>query len=78
MDLLIEFREWTMWLMEGGILYYVAKEFYYDKIKDDLKKQKRTKTIKKTTTDSQGSSVVEEQTEISEPISDKGEKGNAQ
>lgn len=59
--MIAEFREWTMWLMEAGILYYVAREFYYDAAKD-AKKQRRTRTIKKTTTDPQGNQVVEEQT----------------
>lgn len=70
MAMLLEIREWTMWAMEAGILYFVAKEFYYDKQKDDAKKQKKTRTTKKTTTQPGGGSVVEEQTETIEPVSD--------
>lgn len=68
--MIAEFREWTMWLMEAGILYYVAREFYYDKEKDD-KKQKRVRTTKKTTTLPSGDVVTEENTESFET---KGEK----
>lgn len=63
--MLAELREWTMWLMEAGILYYVAREFYYDKEKDD-KKQKRTRTTKKTTTMPTGEIVTDEHTETVE------------
>lgn len=65
-----EFREWTMWIMELGILIYVGLEYHYDKNKDDLKKQKRTRTIKKTTTQPDGDIVVEE---TSESMESKGE-----
>lgn len=58
-----------MWLMEAGILYYVAREFYYDKEKDD-KKQKRTRTTKKTTNLPSGDVVTEEHTET---VESKGE-----
>ncbi len=69
--ILIEIREWIMLLMEGGILYYVAKEFYYDRNKDIEKKQKKTKTMKKTTTQPSGESTIEESTEVSEPMEEK-------
>ena len=49
MEIVTELREWVMLLMEAGILYFVAKEFYYDKEKDD-KRSKKTRTTKKTTT----------------------------
>lgn len=62
-----EVREWTMWLMEAGILFYVGLEYHYDKAKDE-KKQRRTKTTKKTTSKVGGESVVEESTEVSEPV----------
>lgn len=68
-----EIREWTMWLMEAGILYYVAREFYYDKDKDD-KKSKRTRTTKKTTTAPSGEIVVEEHTETTESKGNGNEK----
>lgn len=67
MHFLIEFREWTFWIMEAGILYYVAREFYYDRDKDIEKKQKKTKTTKKTTKGAQGE-TTEEVTETSEPM----------
>ena len=63
MSYLYELREWTMWLMEAGILYYVAREFYYDKNKDDVKKQKRTRTTKKVTNLPTGEVVTEESME---------------
>lgn len=62
-----EAREWTMWAMEAGILYYVAREFYYDRDKDLEKKHKKTRTTKKTTSKA-GESIVEETSEVSEPI----------
>ena len=71
MDILIELREWTMWLMEGGILFYVALEYHYDKAKDEAKKQKKTRTTKKTTTQKDGGSTVEEVVETSEPMEEK-------
>lgn len=60
-----EMREWLMLVMEAGIFYYVAREFYYDKEKDD-KKQKRTRTVKKTTNLASGDVVTEENTETVE------------
>lgn len=51
--------------------YMLRKEYEYDEQKDLEKKQRRTKTTKKTTTQPSGASVVEESTEISEPIGDK-------
>lgn len=68
---LTEFREWTMWIMEAGILVYVMKEFYYDAAKDEIKKQKRTKTTKKATTMPDGTTVTQEDTET---IESKGEE----
>ncbi len=74
---LIEFREWTMWLMEFGILIavirglfyekksadWLEKEFQYDERKDLEKKQKKTRTTKKTVTSPNGETVTEESTE---------------
>ena len=57
--LIVEFREWTMWLMEAGILYYVAIEFYYDRDKD-LAKQRKTRTTRKTTKNKDGGEQIEE------------------
>lgn len=65
---IIEIRAWVSFLIELGILYYVAIEFYYDKNKDEAKKQKRTKTTKKVTQTKDGSTVTEEATETSEPL----------
>jgi len=59
---ILDFREWTAWVMEFVIMLYVVKEFYYDKGKDD-KKQRRSRTIKKTTTAPSGEVITEEQTE---------------
>lgn len=65
--MLIEIRDWLNLILEAGIFYYVAREFYYDKEKDDIRKTKRTKTTKKTTTQPSGISVLEETTETTEP-----------
>lgn len=65
------FREWTGWIMEGVIMFYVVLEFYYDKSKDDQKKHKKTKTTKRTTQAKDGSSIVEEINEVSEPPTEK-------
>lgn len=64
--ILAEFREWTMWMMEAGILYILIAEYNYDKEKDDAKKQRRTKTTKKTVTTPTGDVVTEEHTETFE------------
>lgn len=48
--------------MEGIIALYVVREFYYDKDKDD-RKQRRSKTVKKTTTAPTGETITEEHTE---------------
>lgn len=66
-----ELREWLMLLMEAGILYYVAREFYYDRDKDLAKAQKKTKSSKKTTTDKAGVVVIEETNEVTEPVEEK-------
>lgn len=55
----IAFEAYTAWM--------VKKEYDYDEQKDIEKKQKRTKTTKKTTTQPSGVSVVEESTETVEP-----------
>lgn len=66
-EVIHELREWGMFFMEAGILYYVAREFYYDRDKDLEKKHKKTRTTKKTTSKA-GESIVEETSEVSEPI----------
>jgi mannitol-specific phosphotransferase system IIBC component len=57
-----------------GSLYILIKEFKYDEQKDLEKKQKRTKTTKKTSTKA-GETVVEESVETSEPVQDTITKG---
>lgn len=68
-----------LWLLsvllgEGLIGYitltWVKREYFYDEGKDLARKQKKTKTTKKTTTQPGGASIVEEQTEVSENIPD--------
>jgi len=65
---------WLFLILAAGLFYeretrnWTIKEFFYDKDKDDLKKQKKTKTTRKITTQPGGSSVTEEQVEISEPM----------
>lgn len=66
--MLVEIREWTGFVVECLILLVVWMEYKYDKNKDDAKKHRKTKTIKKTTSTKDGGSVVEESTEVSEPI----------
>lgn len=64
---------WLFIILFAGLLvelhsnYMLRKEYDYDKQKDDLKKQRRTKTTKKTT-NKNGESIVEESTEVSEPV----------
>jgi len=70
-ELIRELREWTFWMMEAGILTYVGLEYHYDKAKDDAKKQRRTKTTRKTTKGASGESIMEEQIEITEPVDEK-------
>ena len=64
----------TVLLAEGLIGYitltWVKREFYYDADKDVARKQKKTRTTKKTTTQPGGASIVEEATEVSENIPD--------
>lgn len=51
-------------------LYWIIKEYAYDENKDLEKKQRRTKTTKKTTTKPGGESVVEEMIETVEPTNE--------
>lgn len=48
--------------------WILTKEYKYDEQKDIEKKQKRTRTTKKTTTKPTGESVVEETSEITTPV----------
>lgn len=49
-------------------LYILIKEYRYDEAKDLEKKQRKTRTTKKTTEQKDGVKVTEETTEVSEPI----------
>lgn len=55
-------------------LYQRNREFRYDEAKDIQKKQRKTKTTKKTTSNASGT-VVEESVETSEPIPESITKG---
>lgn len=57
-----EAREWLMLIFEGYICWILTMEYFYDKEKDD-KKQKRTRTTKKTTNLPSGEIITEENTE---------------
>lgn len=61
-------------LFEAYTAWTVKREFDYDEQKDLEKKQRRTKTTKKTTTQPSGASVIEEQTETVEPTDSAGIK----
>lgn len=65
-----ELREWAMLLAELFICYMLVLEYKYDEKKDIQKKQRSTKTVRKTTTKKDGDSVVEESTEVNEPVAD--------
>lgn len=60
--------------IEGTIgfvtLKWIIREYYYDSDKDVARKQKKTKTTKKTTTQPSGTSVIEETSEIVENTPD--------
>lgn len=58
-----EIRDWLAFIFEGVIMVYVILEYYYDREKDILKKQKRIRTTKKATTSPTGETVTEEITE---------------
>ena len=62
---LVLFPELLAGLYSAWIL---KREFDYDENKDLEKKQKRTRTTKKTTTEPSGASITEESTETSEPV----------
>lgn len=54
----------------GAAFYILVKEYKYDEAKDIAKKQRRTKTTKKTTVHPGGDSISEETTEIEEPTNE--------
>ena len=68
---LILFPEMIAGIYSAWIL---KREFDYDAKRDAEKKQKRTKTTKKTST-KDGATIIEESSEISEPISEGLTKG---
>lgn len=55
-------------LVSSATLWWIIKEFKYDQRKDEAKAHKKTRTTKKTTQTKDGGSVVEESTEVSEPV----------
>lgn len=57
--------------LEAYTARMAKREFDYDEQKDIEKKQKRTRTTKKTTTQPGGTSVIEESSEITEPSGEK-------
>lgn len=69
---------WLFVILLAGLLvelhsnYMLRKEYEYDKAKDD--RRKRTRTTKKTTSKADGDSVVEESTEVSEPVGEPHER----
>ena len=70
---------WSIiFLIEMGVaiatLYWVKREFDYDRNKDLEKKQRRTKTTKKVTTEPGGVSTTEETTEVTEPTNEENKK----
>jgi hypothetical protein len=65
---ILEAREWLMLAFEGYICAILTLEYFYDARKDELKKLRKTRTTKKTTSTKDGGSMVEESTEISEPM----------
>lgn len=67
----IELRDWSNWVAEWLIVAILIVEFFYDKAKDDAKKQKKTRTTKRTIPQVSGGNIVEETTEVSEPVEEK-------
>jgi uncharacterized membrane protein len=63
-------RDWLAFVAEIVIAVYVIAEYYYDKEKDEVKKQKRTRTIKKAVTSPTGDITTEEITETTESKGD--------
>lgn len=55
-------------------MYQRNREYRYDEAKDNKKKEKRTKTTKRTST-KDGTTVIEESSEVSEPVPESLTKG---
>lgn len=53
------------------MIYWMVREFKYDADKDIAKKQRKTRTSKKTSESKDGTKTTEEVTEVSEPIDNK-------
>ncbi len=70
--MLIEIREWIMFIAELYICGILTVEYYYDANKD-AKKTRRTKTTKKTTK-ADGSITEEQSEEVVSPNGDNNEK----
>lgn len=68
MSWLTESREWLMFLAEWIIVYILILEYQYDFNKDLEKKQRRTRTTKKTTQRPGGETIIEESTETTAPV----------
>lgn len=58
-----------------AILTMAIKEYKYDESKDLEKKQRKTRTTKKVTESKDGGKVVEETTEVSEPMKEEQPNG---
>lgn len=64
--MLAEFREWLMFLSELYICWILTMEYFYDKEKDEIKRQRKTRTTKKVTTSPTGETITEENVETTE------------
>ena len=74
MTFIVEVREWLMLFFEGYICWILTMEYFYDANKDALKKQRKTKTTKKTT--QPDGTVTEENSEILESTGEKNDRPN--
>lgn len=72
--MLNELRDWSNCLAEWVIVLILLLEYFYDKNKDEAKKQKKTRTTKKVTQAKDGSTVTEESQEVSEPMNQEEKK----
>lgn len=68
--MIIELRDWLTFGAEIYICFILTLEYFYDFQKDEIKKQRKTRTSKKTTTRPDGQNVIEEQSEITEFLPD--------
>lgn len=73
---------WLFIVLVVGLMYerYTAKmaklEYDYDAAKDEAKRQRKTRTTKKTSESKDGTKTVEETTETSEPVREAKEEVN--